>query len=286
MADYDMLINCRQLNGSVPTTVSRQLKSIYEHTLAEAARQSGFSSEPARGVSVSTVGESGAHARSLVSARPNVERSQYAVVKSDKGCLVAAARSALFKLTEPDRLTLDQGSVLVHSKADFAVEAKGRQVLVSGGAVALVQVKDGALKAVDLGDFHRNSVRVVAGKRVINLAPGRELILSEGAPSLSDVFDVHKLGHRGIVSSNLPEVGWLTSSEVALNDYLSHHPLVAALRSDSSDAAARAAIGQVKKTAAVVVLLRRGGGAFQRGEPEDETGGTMRIAARCNSCLR
>jgi biotin synthase-related radical SAM superfamily protein len=99
------------------------------------------------------------------------------------------------------------------------------------------------------------------------------------------VFDISKVGHRTTSTTQVNGFGWLTSSEIAINDLVSNQPLLASLQKNLTAKPEKKMLAQVIKTAATVNTVRKNAGPFLYGEPDDENGTTKRVAARCNQCM-
>ncbi|MBI4532786.1 MAG: hypothetical protein HY711_02475 [Candidatus Melainabacteria bacterium] len=288
MAEYDELINCHQAHRLKGARLAKYLQTIYEDVLAYASLQEGFGAKASKLVqrdTRTTVGAEGAAA--AVSARlEDADSAKYFNLVAEKGRLIAVRNDSRYKVKEPRAVRLEKGTFLVASKQPLKLYVQDKQVVISKGAVGLVQANATGLKVMNLGDFRKNSLQLVSGKHVIDLRPGQELVCTDSPPTLSDVFDIHQLGHRGISSRYVPELGWITSSEVSIKDVLTHHPLVAAMRIAGKHPTEKKVVAHMVKTAAIINLVHPSERIFQQGQPEDETGSSMRVAARCNSCLR
>ena len=289
MANYDVLINCQHEGASATTKVARRLGSIYESVMDQSLLQKAFDSKVAKTVSpqsiASTSSSLGSDSVSLVNRKPG--EAKYKTLISENGCLVAAYNDTVAKLEGSNTVTLSGGTLLVRSERPLRVKAGEHEVLTFKGAVVLVQSKEGALKVINMSDLRKKSVQVVSAKQVEHLRPGLEVVFTKGAPALGDIFDIHRLGHRYITSRIQSEGGWwMTTGEVSVKDLLAYHPLIASVRVHGASALEKKTTSQVLKTAAIMDVLRRTANPFQQGEPEDESGSSAKIAARCNSCLR
>lgn len=160
-------------------------------------------------------------------------------------------------------------AMLVRSSEPYSVTLQGKTLRVEKNAVAIVQSDEHGLKVINLSDLHTNTVSIQVGDRYLHVLPGQEVLFTKNSPDTTQVFDEPEIGHRGVLTQNLREYGWLTLSEVSLVDVLKYHPMAASLRGQH-DEMSRAAVQQVIKTAAIFQTLR-GRRTYLKGEQTVET---------------
>ncbi|MBX9877714.1 MAG: YgdI/YgdR family lipoprotein [Candidatus Obscuribacterales bacterium] len=292
MADYDLSLGCRKISqgSDYPTTL---LKYTYGNILDYSAKQAEFA-QLARGphsVPVKTTANKTKQAMKFEKVASKIGDNQaFKVMSFDKLHYVITDGQSLLNQDKPKvgmpSYELYNGKLLVYAKKPLKVKADNVVTTVEGGAMVLFKNDDNRLKIISLGDMHRRSVRVTAGKNTMRIAPGQELMITEKMPDVVDVYDVHKVGHRGISIRKVDALGHVTVSDVSVGDIVVHEPLVTAFRAYANTPQEKKLSAQMEKTAASLSLVRSKGGLFQMGHPDDESGASRHVASRCNSCLK
>lgn len=296
MADYDLSLGCRKISHATdyPTTL---LKYTYGNILDYSAKQAEFSNQLARGpqsVPVKTTVNKTKQAMKFEKVASKTGDSHaFKVMSCDKFHYVITDGQSLLNQDKPKEpkanmpsYELYNGKLLVYAKKPLKVKADNVVTTVEGGAMVLFKNDDNRLKIISLGDMHRKSVRVTAGKNTMRIAPGQELMITEKMPDVVDVYDVHKVGHRGISIRKVDALGHVTVSDVSVGDIVVHEPLVTAFRAYANTPQEKKLSVQMEKTAASLSVVRSKGGLFQMGHPDDETGKSRHVASRCNSCMK
>lgn len=282
MRNQNLLIACRPLDVHRSNKKSQMLKNIHEQVAEAAKQQKGIFSGIATTPTVPTM----AAATSILVSTNGNQKSQdnHEMVIANNDRLIIARKSSVYKQDGPDHMVLELGSILVRSNKEMHIKAADQDVLVSKGAVALVSSNSISVKVICVSEKANKSVIVVSQNKVANLLSGQELLLSKKAPALADLYDIHNIGHRNIVSEDLSGSGWVTTSEIYLVDALANHPLLKAIRQHGQNDMARKVINEITTTAAALSILGRNAGTYTQGQPEDESGLTAVVASRCASC--
>jgi hypothetical protein len=210
--------------------------------------------------------------------------AQFGKALVDNKHVIAFAASGSIAEWKEDSASIEliRGCTLVAAHNRVEVTGFGASVNISKNAIALIKLEDHFIKIVNLTDLANNSVTVSAGTEHLSLLPGHELVLSDRAPNLSHIFDVHQVGHRTILSRQMNNKIWATTAEVALPDELIYQPLLRSVHT-SDHPHAQAIINQVLKTAAVLQTIRHGS-EYVRGETDDEMESSELIAHGCITC--
>jgi hypothetical protein len=165
----------------------------------------------------------------------------------------------------------------------MTVSGSGKTVSIKG-ATALIQSNGVSLKVINLTDKSSKAVTVMNGTQSLTIANGHEALFTQKAPTLADVFDVHQIGHRALHSRDLGNNGWLTLSQVNLQDSLMHHPLLKQVHHTRNLNISKRIVDQIMLTAAIMNTLGADRTSFQQGLPEDESGNSAIIASHCANC--
>lgn len=275
MRENEILIGCRRV--SLPT---ERLNKVRE-AIAKAADSEESTEENAKA-------STNAHIQPVsfgeVPLQTTAPKLNHQMMISSKTTTLCAEAGTLVDRQSEQSVQLIKGTLLGRSTTPFNIKAFGAQVQIAKGAIALVRVQDHFVKVVNLTDLAKDTVSVRVGDKVTTLLPGREMILSDCAPSLTHVFDVHDIGHRTIITQQLNEQIWTTTSEIALADELVHQPLmrwlhVQHMKQDDQ------IINSVVKTAAVLETIMRQAD-YVRGELDDESdsGTATMVAGACQTC--
>src|SRR5690606_36637390 len=115
------------------------------------------------------------------------------VISTKELTVIAEPGTLLEPATGSVNMQLIKGTILARAHAPLELAASGATVKISRDAVALVKVTDHFLKIVNLTDSTSNSIQVHIGTDAMSLTPGREIVLSDRAPSLAHIFDVHQI---------------------------------------------------------------------------------------------
>jgi hypothetical protein len=279
MTNRNLLIACRPLDIHPSSKSGQALKQAHEQALAAAEKQAPFDGKN----SLQGVAEMQDSTKNTMTSVAEREQS-FETIVDERGRSVIARRNSIFKLSG-NQLDLELGTLLVSSTEPLNITGCGRIVSVTKGATALIQSNGTSLKVINLTDKANNSVAVInAGKR-ITVTNGQEVLLSTKPPTLSDVFDNHRIGHRALHSQDLGADGWLTLSHVNLQDELVHHPLLKQVHHARDLNVSKRIVGQIMLTAAIMNTMGANRTSFQQGLPEDEKNGAGAvIAAHCSNC--
>lgn len=286
LADFDAIFACPRKLGQVGQKDSA-LKHLYHRMLEEAAKQEEFSATLADakpGISVDATYESvSEQEKNLLASKAPPEECNMLI--SEKNRLVLAPSTTLFRVENDDTLVLESGSILANSKRPLNIKVANKTIQVSRGAIAYIKVDRGNLKVVNMSDLRTETVKIAAGPHVLHPKMGQEVLITQDIPSLSDVFDSYKVGHRISMIRQIPGFGWVSTSHVALGDVIATSPLVSALPQNQKSKYEKKLAWRIKKSAATLAEFNKNHGKLLYGEPEDETGATRRMADRCNHCL-
>lgn len=293
MADYDLSLGCRTVAeaNDYPTTL---LRRTYGTMLDYSAKQDEFAAQLARAKSnpIKTTANKIKQALKFekVSSKTGDAASNYKVLSNDKFHYVVSDGQSELQQDKPKTglpsFKLDSGKLLAFAQKPLRVTTDNVVTTVEGGAIVLFRNDENRLKIINLGDLHRKSVKITAGKHTTRLAPGQEFMITDKMPDVVDVYDLHKIGHRGISIRKVDTLGHVTVSEVSLGDTVVHEPLVNAFRMNAHTPQEKKLSVRMIKTAASLSVIRSHGGLFQMGHPDDETGKSRHVASRCNECLR
>lgn len=196
------------------------------------------------------------------------------------GGFLAAGVDSQFEFAAQDMVNLKSGSLLVNTRQPLKVNFNNRQVQIARNAVVLVEGLGQSLKVVNLSDQSQHAVKVVIGNYSHSLKNGQELLLTHHAPALGEIYNVSRIGHRGMDSQQIGDDGWATVSHVYIPHVLAHHPL---LKHARSHAHGKQVAEQVLRTAAALQVLGNNPFSYQQGQPEDETAQTI-VSASCKNC--
>jgi hypothetical protein len=286
LADFDAIFACPRKLSQTGKKDSA-LKHLYHRILEEAAKQQEFAAvlaDAKPGISVDATYESvSEQEKTLLASKAAPEECNMLI--SEQNRLVLAPGTALYKVENDDTLVLESGSVLASSKRPLNIKVGDKTIQVSRSAIALVKIDRGNLKVVNLSDLRTETVKIIAGTHTLHPGMGQEVLITKDIPSLADVFDSYKVGHRLSMIRQIPGFGWVSTSHVALGDVITNLPLVSALPQNPKSKYEKKLAWRIKKSAATLAEFKKYQGQFLYGEPEDETGATRRMADRCNHCL-
>jgi hypothetical protein len=293
MADYDLSLGCRKISQATdyPTTL---LKHTYGNILDYSAMQEEFAAQLARSKDVQTkttvINKIKQAMKFEKVASKTGESQDLKVLSNDKFHYVVSDGQSRLNEDKPKAgmpsYELISGKLLAYSSKPLKVTADNIVTTVEGGAMVLFKNDNNRLKITSLGDMRRRSVKISTGKTTLRLAPGQELMITEKMPDVVDVYDLHKIGHRGISIRKVDNLGHVTLSDISVGDIVVHEPLVTAFRANAKTPQEKKLSVRLEKTAASLSVVRSKGGLFQLGHPDDESGASRHVASRCNGCMR
>lgn len=262
-----------QLAASPAALAQAPLDQIRPATLAHAAQPAITSSaEPdalpvAQSREIPLTPSAAVRKHSAVNAQGRLAAHRYFLVLSDKDAIVAAQENSIYDVQPTDAIQLKHGELLIQSKKELRIEAGGKDIYVSGGAIALVQVSKESVKVTNLTDFRKNSIRILAGNRRVLLWSGTYALFTAKIPSLAQVFSKPRIGQRYITSRVFKGLGCITLGEISLPELIANEPLLLAFCRHGHTRREQALIGQVLKTAVALKLAMRNRAQFQYGQP-------------------
>ncbi len=264
MVQYDSLIGCINVGRS------RGLDVLVDQVNRLAHSQQDFSktlkSPPCN---PSTAGNSSAL------------RITYETLKDENDMLALATTGATVSVEGHD-IHLDKGALLVTSKQPVRIQATGREISISRGAVALVDADHATLRVANISEASKDTLRVAYGNQSVSLIPGKQILFTADPPHLSDVYSSGKIGQRDIAARESGDY-WITTSEISLVDAVVHDPLVSALRKTGTSTVERQLITRLTKEAAIISIVHQGA-PFERIE-SDQAIAAGSSSVRCNACL-
>jgi hypothetical protein len=272
MQQNQILIGCRTV--TIPPT--ERLNKVREAISRSAQNEATAGTEDNQPTNLKPV------ALSQPAATNSVRQAGDLVINDKQATVFATNGTIADWQDETGKAELIKGSLLIHSHNNITVKAFGAAVRIHKGAIALVKVESHFLKVVNLTDMASRSVTISVGNDSLALLPGRELILSERAPNLSYIFDLHQIGHRTIISRQIGERIWATTSEVALADELIHQPLLRWIRFQHISSG-QPLVNQIVKTAAALQTIMHQS-EYVRGETDDEIESSQALARGCATC--
>ncbi len=281
MASRKLLIACRSVEINPVHKPARLLRKTFAEIVAQAE------SEP---FPTDNRERSQADAPAVHQAVPVSHRSVRTqpflpqAVESNVDSTLVASPQSIYQRVSADRIELVLGQLLVRSRQPLQIVSGRRSVHISKGAAAIVSNNGAALKVINITDRQRGTVAVTFASQRVHVGCGRELVVSERPASLSEIFDQHKIGHKGLAADQLPDGTWITRSQVHLPDLLASHRLIRPLRHDQAGRHGRQLITEIAKTAAILSLMGSTAGDYHRGLPEDEGLSTRFGASICRSC--
>jgi hypothetical protein len=276
MTNKNMLIACRPIDVHPSSKAGQALKQAHEQAVVAAEKQAPFAETKPVQTIVAQQSSKLADA-----AKANIDTQSFETLADDHSRSVLARRNSVCKING-DHIDLELGALLISSNSSTTINACGKVVSIKG-ATALVQSNGSSLKVINLTDKSSKSVSIIDGIQSLTLANGQEALFTKQAPTLADIFDAHKVGHRGLHSRDLGSNGWLTLSHINLQDALVHHPLLKQVHHARLNLSKKI-VGQIMLTAAIMNTLGADKTSFQQGIPEDEGGTGAIIASHCSNC--
>jgi hypothetical protein len=273
MQTKNLLLACRPLNLNPELSSTKSLKKVQDQVAKNAENQGSFSSPTnhiAQGKYVPI---------STMSGRNSAPKN-YELI--DEQNLIFAQRHSVFQKKSGSELNLELGSILVNSSQDVVVNNGDKKVRIAKGAIVLVEANGKGLKVVNFADRKAESVNIVTANQVLKPMSGQQVLISNRAPGLYDVFDHQKVAHRGTATKKVDGLGWVTASEVNLASAIKHHPALQAMRA-ASFVESKKAIEHITKTAAVLAVMHNSPEPFQTVSNEDENTSSD-LQANCHSC--
>ena len=150
---------------------------------------------------------------------------------------------------------LNQGNILFQPNHDITVQVQEGHVFIPDGAVAFVIETGHDVAVFDMHDGKKGPVRVRAGKQMITLSPGKQLVLTRQLEADFDAINPEKLiAHRNVQTVAITEGIRIYSADFSLPSMMMNvSPIKRMLASDNP--AERRQARKLLKNAVVLAQL-------------------------------
>lgn len=206
---------------------------------------------------------------SLIAPKSNQHVQAIKHIAHDKDIFILASKDSEYKAASQNHVDLDHGTITLWSNNPHELNCGQHRLKVKPGTCCIVQYDRQQLKVINVCDLHKDAISIVSRNHSFVVPTASEIIVSDSAPDFANVYDIHQIGHRKLESNEVPELGWVTRSEISLVDALKFHPLLKTIRDDQNSSPKKKALDQLTKTAAIVNMIAARKGPYLRGDPSD-----------------
>jgi len=186
-------------------TVTPQLQSTVLQVAPQSQPLAGYAalnSGAIRSGAISSGANSSARELSWISETELTNGQVPAIVYSQQDLGLSADQTTVVELQKKagdNHLQLNRGSVMFAPTTDTVIDTPLGSVSVAADCLVLVTVNGQGTAVYDLDDSRHNSVTVKRGNKVVPLAPGRHVFLTDKTDAqFADVNAVQMVGYRNI----------------------------------------------------------------------------------------
>lgn len=187
---------------------------------------------------------------------------------SKESSVALALDGSRYSIDSDNHVLLAAGTMLVATNSPLRIGCLAGQIYLSPRSIALIEADRDTLRVIDFSDQRKDGVKVVLGRLLVSLRPGVKVFVTPAKPSVAEIFDIPEVGQRSITVTEVPGLGFVTTSEVLLNDELGAEPLLAAVRSQGRAAVSPKMVKDITKMAAILNVVLRNREPYQKIKPE------------------